>query len=143
VTSALASPVRPSSGRIAAIALLGPLVGTVMVFFLPVLLDPPSVDPASALEFLWMLVGFGYLFGLVPAALSATVYFWAAPAFSTSWRRVLGCALIGAACGGLGVLLPIWVFAGDLVIEPPFMLLAAAAGAAALPVTALSFRGRG
>lgn len=132
-------PIRPSRGRIAAIAFLGPVVGTLAVYLLPFVFDPPAGGPSEAGAMVVLLFVFGYLFGILPSGLAALLYFRAAPQLATFWWRLIGCIFIGAFCGAVGVLLPIWIFARAFVFEPSFMALAAIAGAFALPLTALPF----
>lgn len=137
------APIRPGPGRIAAIALLGPMVGTAIVVGLPILIDPPA--PPGLFgdgEILPVILTFGYMFGILPASLAAFVYSRAAPQRVGFWWRLVGCVFIGAFCGAFGVLPPIWLFAGEVVLDAAFMLLSALAGAVALPLTALPFSRR-
>lgn len=130
---------RPSGARVAAIAFLGPLVGTLAVFLLPFISDPPAGGPSEPAAMVVVLFVFGYMFGILPSALAAFVYFLAAPRLTVFWWRLLACMLIGALCGALGVILPISIFAREIILDPAFMSLAAIAGAFALPLTALPF----
>ncbi len=134
------TPMRPSTGRIVAIALLGPLVGTLAVFLLPYIIDPPAGGPSESGAMITMLFIFGYMFGILPSSMAAFVYWLAAPRLTTFWVRLFACILIGALCGAFGVLPPIWIFAGGFVLELSFMPLAAIAGAVALPLLALPYR---
>jgi hypothetical protein len=130
---------RPSGARIAAIALLGPLVGTLAIFLLPFIIDPPAGGPSEPAAMVTVLLVFGYMFGILPSALAAFVYFLAAPRLTVFWGRLPACIFIGALCGALGVILPISIFAREIILDPAFMSLAAIAGAFALPLTALPF----
>lgn len=136
------TPIRPSGGRIAVIALLGPLVGTLAVFLLPFIIDPPAGGPSEPFAMAVLLFVFGYMFGILPSALAALGYFLSAPRLTTFWRRLLACVVIGALCGAFGVILPISIFAREIILDPAFMALAAVAGAFALPLTALPFSPR-
>lgn len=133
-------PRRPGRGRIAAIALLGPPFGTAIVVLVAFIADPPPVDLFSdGGEMVSLLIGFGYFFGILPSVLAALLYSCATPQLATFWWRLLGCVFIGGFSGMFGVLVPVWIMARDFVFEPSFMLLAAMAGAVALPLTALPF----
>ncbi len=133
-------PIRPSAGRIVAIIFLGPIIGTIAVFIVPFIVDPPADDGAMAVRFLLFLLFFGYLFGLVPSAIAGFAYSSLYGRLSTSWVRWLQCALIGALCGGLFVHPLVWMFASSLIFEPGMMVMGALAGGFALPLTALTFR---
>lgn len=131
-----------SMGHWIVIVLLGPFVGTLAIVLLPFVIDPPAGGLSEMGPMLGVLFTFGYIFGIVPSSLSALVYSRAAPRLTTFWSRLIGCIMIGALCGGLGVIVPIWILARSFVIDPNFMLMAALAGAFALPLTALPFRPR-
>jgi len=130
---------RPSGGRVAAIAFLGPLVGTLAIFLLPFIIDPPAGGPSEPAAMVTLLFVFGYMFGILPSALAAFVYFLASPRLTSFWWRLPACVIIGAFCGALGVILPISIFAREIILDPAFMALSAIAGAFALPLTALPF----
>jgi len=142
VTTIPPAPARPGPGRLAAIALLGPLVGTAIVVGLSVLSDPPAPGLFGDGELLPVIVTFGYMLGILPSSLAAFVYSRAAPQLVGFWWRLVGCIFIGACCGAFGVLPPVWLFAGAFVFDAAFMLLSALAGAVALPLTALPFSRR-
>lgn len=131
--------IRPSQGRILAIALLGPLVGTLAIFLLPYIIDPPAGVSSESGAMVMLLFIFGYLFGILPSSLAAFVYSRAAPRLAGFRRRLFGCIAIGALCGMFGVIVPVTILAREINLDPSFMLLAAIAGAFALPLTALPF----
>ncbi len=133
------TPIRPSTGRVVAIALIGPLVGTLAVFLLPFIIDPPAGGPSEPFAMAVLLFVFGYMFGILPSSMAAFVYWLAAPRLTTFWVRLFACILIGALCGAFGVLPPIWIFAGGFVLELSFMPLAAIAGVVAHPLLALPY----
>jgi hypothetical protein len=139
VTTIPPAPIRPGPGRIAAIILLGPMIGTIAVFTAPILFDPPPGDLFSGPEFFVAIMSFGYMFGILPSSLAAFAYARAAPQLIGFWLRLVGCVFIGAFCGAFGVLPPIWLFAGEFTFDLSFMMLSAGAGAVALPVIALPF----
>lgn len=133
------TPIRPGAGRILAIALLGPLVGTTIIVLVSFIIEPPPENLLGGGEMVILLAAFGYLFGILPSSLAAFLYARTAPRLTTIWRRLVGCIFIGFFCGALGVLAPVWIMARDFVFEPSFMLLSGIAGAIALPLTALPF----
>lgn len=131
---------RTSLSRIFIIIAFGPVVGTLVVFSLPYIIDPPAGGPSDSGAMITMLFIFGYMFGILPSSMAAFVYWLAAPRLTTFWGRLVACIVIGALCGAFGVLPPIWFFAGGFVLELSFMPLAAIAGAVALPLLALPYR---
>ena len=137
-----AIPIRPGKGRIAAIALLGPLVGTVVVFAYLSLVNAPGEISQPASVMFGFLLFYGYMFGLIPSIIAAAAYAFAYPRLFSRWRQLLACLVIGALSGAIGVWLTISIFANAFVLEPVFMAVAALAGAIALPVTALAFSAR-
>lgn len=133
-------PIRPTPGRIAAIVACGPAIGTAALFLTQAILKPPPELPTGdVLPTALFLLGFGYMFGLLAAALSAAGYSHFYRHCTTRWRQFFICLAIGAVSGGIGVLLPMWMFAGSMLYEPGFMALSAIAGAVALPLAAMPF----
>ena len=132
------NPIRPGWGRVAAILALGPPIGTAALFLAQSIIDqPPPFVASELLSAALFLLSFGYLFGLLPAASGALAYSHFYSRLTTRWRQFFACVGIGAVSGGIGVLLPVWVFAGSIIYEPQFMALSAIAGAVALPLTAM------
>jgi hypothetical protein len=134
--------IRPSPGRIVAIILLGPIIGSIAVFIVPFIVDPPADDGAMAIRFLPFLFFFGYLFGLLPSAMAGFAYSRLYARLGSGWLRWLQCALIGGLCGAIFTHPLVWMFAGGPVFEPPMLVMGGIAGAFALPLTALTFRGK-
>lgn len=131
--------IRPGWGRIAIIALFGPLIGTVVLLAMMMILDfsPPAL--ADLLHYLPIFAVFGWLFGLVPAALSAIFYRLAAPRFDGFGERLLACMLIGFSCGAIAIWPAVWILSGGISGDLVFALQSGLCGAVALSVLALPF----
>ncbi|MBJ3784836.1 hypothetical protein [Devosia sediminis] len=144
MTDTPASVPRPGKGRLAAIVLLGPLVGAFALVAPQFILDTPSVYPEEYAGVAAFLVTFSYLLGFVPAVLAAIVYWLAYPRIhSMPWPLfLLACLLIGALCGALGVTLTTSAFERQVIFAFPIVAMGALVGAVALAVTAMPFRPR-
>jgi len=131
--------IRPGWGRIAIIALFGPLIGTVVLLALMMTADASPPNLRDLLHYLPVFVVFGWLFGLVPAALSAILYRLAAPRLDGFGERLLACALIGFTCGAVAIWPAVWIFSGTVSGDVVFSLQSGLCGAVALSVLALPF----
>ncbi|KKC35377.1 hypothetical protein WH87_17580 [Devosia epidermidihirudinis] len=136
------APKPVSLARVLAIAILGPLVGTLVLLAMMMTLDasPPALP--DLLHYLPIFVVFGWLFGLVPSSLSAFLYRRTAPRIDGLWQRVLACVLIGFVCGALAIWPAVWIFSGRISGDLVFAVQAGLCGAVALAVIALPFSGR-
>ena len=144
MTGAVAEQPGPGKGRLAAIVLLGPLVGAIALAGPAMLAEPPPGEARDMIEMTVMIVFFSYILGLVPAVLAATVYAMVYPRLSRlGWLgHLLACLAIGAICGGLGVALSISALERQFSVAPQLLAAGARAGATALVVTALPLRKR-
>lgn len=135
----------PGKGRLAAIVLLGPLVGAIAIGAPAMLTEPPPPgDSSFMLDMTVMVLFFSYILGLVPAMIAATAYSVAYPRLSRlGWLvHLLACLFIGAICGALGVVLSISAMERQFSFAPQFLAAGAFAGSTALAVTASAFRKR-
>ncbi|SMQ59347.1 hypothetical protein SAMN06295905_0216 [Devosia lucknowensis] len=137
-----ASAVRPGNGRIAAIVLLGPLVGAICLFIATVLVEPLPGGSFEPVELVIFILASAYMFGLIPSVLAATVYWVVEPIWRVwSWPRlVLAYLVIGAVCGALGVFLSISALERQPIVNEQIILIGALCGALSLVATALPFR---
>lgn len=144
MTATLAKQPGPGKGRLAAIVLLGPLVGAIALVTPTMIAEPPPGGSSDLIELGIMIVFFSYILGLVPAMLAATAYALAYPRLSRlGWmNHLLVCLLIGAIGGALGVVLSISAMERQFSVAPQFLAVGAFAGATALAVTASAFRKR-
>lgn len=127
---------RPSTGRLVLMVLVGPLVGTLVYVVVALLATLPHVSVEDVIEMGGLMLAMGWLFGLVPAALSALVFrlLGLAPVRS---RRFIEAVAIGAlsAVVALPVILP--VLFGFAMPPVEIILLFALCGAVAFCATAL------
>ena len=131
-----ASRLRLSRRRLAAVVLLGPLVGAV-VYLLVVLLTGPAgvtVDDVTAMG--GLIVFMGWILGLIPATVAAVIVHWLGLA-SGRPRRMVEALAIGALAALIAqpVILP--VLFGIAFPPPEVVLLLGLCGAVSLCATAL------
>lgn len=91
----LPARLRPGVGRLMVIVLIGPLVGALVYAGIAMLSALQELDPADTVALGGLMLGFGWMFGLVPAALSALVVRLLGLS-QTRPRRWLEAAAIGA-----------------------------------------------
>ena len=135
----------PGKGRLAAIVLLGPLVGAIAIVAPAMLTEPPPPGDSSFVrDMTVMVLFFSYILGLVPAMLAATAYSLAYPGLSRSnWLvHLLACLSIGATSGAFGVVLSVSAMERQFAFAPQLLAVGAFAGATALAVTGSAFRKR-
>lgn len=131
-----------SLARMLTIAVLGPVVGTLVLLAMMMAMDSSPPALLDLLRYLPIFVVFGWLFGLVPSILSAVLYRRAAPRIDGFAQRLLACVLIGFVCGALAIWPAIWIFSGNISGDLFFALQAGLCGAVALAALALPFSGR-
>lgn len=128
---------RPAFRRWPAIVFLGPLAGTTAVFGVALLLDglPGGLD--DTFQVFALVLFFGELIGLLPAALAALMWE-RVPSGLPFHHRLIASLVIGAFCGLTGSLLAILLlFDGLSGIRFETFAIFAFAGATGLSLTAL------
>lgn len=138
MTNTLDKAMRPSWGRIAAIVLIGPAIGVFAMLALATLLEPNG-DLSAISEYFAPALSLGWVMGLIPSVLGAIGYWLAYPRLVSTPQRVLAALCIGAIAGLIGIWPAIWMLFGVMRADLQFSLMAAAAGAIALLITAIPF----
>ena len=128
--------IRPAGGRLAAIVLLGPLVGAFVVLLFMFAGQLADLTGEDVVEMGGLVLMMGWIMGLVPAGLAAVILRLVGLA-RDPWRRLGEAFVIGglSALLAMPVILP--VLFGIAVPPPEAILLFALCGAVALCVTAL------
>ncbi len=127
-------------GRFVAIVLLGPLIGGIVFFLIGLAIEPDILlaDP-NIVEFAFVILMFGWLFGLFPAVLAAVAWGFT-PQPQTLWLRAGLAVGVGAVSGMLGFLVLSVMLGMDREFEP--LLSFAVCGGLALLVTGTRWRHR-
>ena len=127
---------RPGAGRLLAITLLGPLVGALVYSGAVLLSALPELTLPDAIEMGGLMLGIGWMFGLVPAAVSALLarLLGLAP---DSPKRWLEAVAIGALSSVLALPLVLPVLFGIAIPPVEVVLLFGLCGAVAFCATAL------
>lgn len=136
------TPQTVSLSRLLTIAVLGPIVGTLVLLAMMMAMDSSPPALRDLLHYLPIFIVFGWLFGLIPSILSAVLYRWSAPRIDGFAQRLLACVLIGFACGAVAIWPAVWIFSGGISGDLLFALQAGLCGAIALAGIALPFSGR-
>ena len=136
MAQSLPGRLRPGTGRLMVITLLGPLVGALVYAGVVVLSALPELTPADAIEMAGLMLGIGWMFGLVPAALSALLARWLGLA-PDGPRRWLEAVAIGVLSSVLALPLVLPVLFGIAVPPVEVVLLFGFCGAVAFCTTAL------
>ena len=139
--SASALAIRPGMGRIVAITTLGPFFGVAVILAGLTLIGAQWYSAQQLSALFGLLLFLGYPAGLVLSLIAAVAYTYFYPVFTSRWRQVVGCLVIGALTGGIGVLVASSMTNG-LFIDPVLIAVGAAVGAFALPIPALAFSRR-
>jgi hypothetical protein len=122
------------------IIMLGPLFGAFIMFVVTAGIafwDNPQGFWSGLPTALGLIIGFGWVLGIVPAVLSAAALYAIRNKLATTRRRVSACIVIGGLSGGLAVWPPMWLTLRDHMLDAHFLLFTALAGALSLCATAL------
>ncbi|AEQ53916.1 hypothetical protein KKY_3935 [Pelagibacterium halotolerans B2] len=130
-------PASVSGARFAAIVLLGPIVGTLVVIAAVLVTDPPFAAFDDEALVLPLALGMGWALGLLPAILAAIGWRLALRHARIGQHRLLASLAIGGATGLIGGVPGAIAIFGTAGIFPAGLLLMALAGAFALAATAL------
>ena len=122
------------------IIMLGPLFGAFIMFIVTAAIafwDSPQGFWSGLSTAFGLIMGFGWIMGIVPAVLSTAALYAIRNRLTTTRRRVTACIVIGALSGGLAVWPPMWLMLRDHMLDAHFLLFTALAGAVSLCATAL------